>query len=91
MQHHFRWYFYKYHFYCTPIITCHLKIGEKYYAIYKGGLWLLSPTDEWIKAQRAQYNKFVELAKKLGFNEVDDTLNGVRMVREQGRAINRQM
>ena len=28
--------------------------------ICRGGLWFLSLKDEWIKVQRAQYNKFVE-------------------------------
>ena len=26
----------------------------------KGRFWFISPKDEWIKAQRAQYNEFVE-------------------------------
>ena len=33
-------------------------------AYCKGGLWFLSPKDEWIKAQRAQYNEFVESGLK---------------------------
>ena len=28
-------------------------------SLCKGGLWFLSPKDEWDKAQRAQYNEFV--------------------------------
>ena len=30
----------------------------------KGGFWIFSPKDRWIKAQRAQYNEFVESGLK---------------------------
>ena len=35
-----------------------------YYNFCRGGLWLLDPKDERTKAQRAQYNKFVESGMK---------------------------
>ena len=40
-----------------------VKLGS-YYDKCKGRFLFLNPKDEWIKAQRAQYNEFVESGLK---------------------------
>ena len=43
----------------------------------------LNPKDKRIKAQRAKYKKFVESG--LGFNELDNAHNRLKMVRKEGK------
>ena len=50
------------------------------------GFWLLSLNDEWVKAQRASHNEFVESGlKKLGLNESDNAHNGSEILRQQSK------
>ena len=47
------------------------------------GFWLLSPNDEWVKAQRAPRNEFVESGlKKLGLNESGNMHNESEILRQ---------
>ena len=50
----------------------------------KGGFWFLSPKDEWIKAQIAQYNEFVEsgLKLKLDFDGSNNAQSESKIVRK---------
>ena len=37
-----------------------LKLGFSIFHIVRAAVWILNPKGKWIKAQRAQYNEFVE-------------------------------
>ena len=52
----------------------------------RASFWLLSPNDDWVKAQRASHNEFVESRlKKLGFNELSNAHNGSEVLRQQSK------
>ena len=54
--------------------------------IVEVSFWLLSPNDEWVKAQRTPHNEFVENGlKKLGLNESGNAHNGSEILRQQSK------